>query len=248
MATVLSKPQFVTGNATVINTGDELIVSITIANLGAETASNVFLTSATLGAARRISPQNFPVFIGNLQTEASGSLGAKFRLDGLTVGQKYLFTARGTYDAGATLGFAVSRYLTVPAAAPYATPILKAHLSVALNNATWTYTIFNDEPLGSSLYIAAFHLDVAAPVSVTRSPPGWQAESDAISYAGWISTDDSPPFPTHLPPQQSLGGFEIQSPTARSESTSYSLVSWDHARNDAGPVGLDTVLSPSRSR
>jgi len=237
-----SKPQIGTGNATVINTGEEVIVSITVTNIGSETASKVFLTGATLGAARRISPQNFPVYIGNLTNEGSGSIGARFSTTGLTPGQQYLLTLRGTYEAGGTLGFVVNRYVMIPQPAPYATPRLRSHVNVLLNNATWTYTIFNDEPLGSSLYIAAFHLDIVAPTTVTGTPHGWQSESDLMTYVGWISGD------AHVAPQQALGGFEIQSPTGRSESTSYSLISWDHAANNAGPVGLDSVLSPSRAR
>ncbi|WP_219135280.1 hypothetical protein [Janthinobacterium sp. UMAB-60] len=162
-----SKPQIGTGNATVINTGEEVIVSITVANIGNETASKVFLTGATLGAARRISPQNFPVYIGSLTNEGSGSIGARFSHTGLTPGQQYLLTLRGTYEAGGTLGFVVNRYVMIPQPAPYASPRLRSHVNVLLNNATWTYTIFNDEPLGSSLYIAAFHLDIAASAAVT---------------------------------------------------------------------------------
>lgn len=237
-----SKPQLITGNATVLNTGEEIIVSLTIANTGDDAALNVYLTGATLGAARRISPQNFPVYIGSLQREGSGSIGTRFSNTGLVPGQQYLLTLRGTYQAGGTLGFVVNRYLRIPEPAPYASPRLRSHVNVLLNNATWTYTIFNDEPLGSPLYIAAFHLDIVAPTTVTGTPPGWQSESDLMTYVGWISEN------AHVGPQQSLGGFEIQSPTGRSESTAYSLISWDHTLNDAGPVGLDTVLSPSRAR
>lgn len=237
-----SKPQLISGGATVINTGEELIVSLSLSNMGADPASKVFLTGATLGTARRISPQNFPVYIGNLYQEGSSSIGARFSSSALTVGQQYLLTLRGTYEAGGTQGFVINRYLKIPVAAPYATPRLRSHVNVVLNNATWSYTVFNDEPLGSSLYIAAFHLDIAAPTTVTGSPAGWQSQSDLMTYAGWIAED------AHIAPQQSLAGFEIQSPTALSESTSYSLISWDHARDAAGPVGLDTVLSPSRAR
>lgn len=240
MATAPAKPQLTTGNATVLNTGDELIVSVTVANLGTAPAAKVVLTGATLGAARRLSPQNFPVYIGDLQTEASNHIGARFSTSGLATGQQYLLTLRGTYQAGGTQGFAVNRYLTIPAAAPYITPRLRSHVSVVLGNATWTYTVHNDEPAGSPLYIAAFHLDIVAPATVTGTPPDWQAESDLMTYAGWIAAD------AHIAPQQSLGGFEIQSPTARSESTAYSLISWDHSRDLAGPVGLDAVLSPAR--
>jgi hypothetical protein len=237
-----SKPQLISGGATVINTGEELIVSLTLTNMGSEPASKVFLTGATLGPARRLSPQNFPVYVGNLQNEGSGSIGARFSSTGLNSGQQYLLTLRGTYEAGSTLGFAINRYLAIPPPAPYATPRLRAHVGVLLNNATWIYTIFNDEPPGSPLHIAAFHLDIAAPVTVTGSAPNWEPESDLMTYAGWIAAD------AHIAPQQSLGGFEIQSPTARSEATPYSLISWDHTRNEAGPVWLDTVLSPSRAR
>ncbi|WP_343732278.1 hypothetical protein [Duganella sp.] len=236
-----SKPQLITGNATVINTGEEIILSLIVANVGGERAGKVFLTGATLGAARRLSPQHFPVFIGNLGNEGSGSIGTRFSAAGLAPGQQVLLTLRGTYQAGGTLGFVINRYLKIPAPAPYASPRLRAHVNVVLNNATWTYTLFNDEPPGSPLYIAAFHLDLVAPTTLTASPPGWQPQTDLMSYAAWAAAE------AHIGPQQSLGGFEIQSPTARSEATAYSLISWDHARDEAGPVWLDTVLSPARA-
>ena len=244
MATKLSAAQLVTGNAVVINTGDELIVSITLSNIGGEPADKIYLTGATLAMARRLSPQNFPVFIGNLPSEASSIIGAKFASQGLAVGQKYLLTLRGVYGSGAAQGYAVSHYITIPPAQPYATQLLRAHVGVSLSNATWTYTVFNDEPVGSPLHIAAFHLDIVAPSTVTGTPPNWQADSDLTSYVGWLS--DAPS--AHIAPQQSLGGFQIQSATALSESTAYSLISWDPTRDQAGPVALDTVLSPSRAR
>lgn len=75
---------------------------------------------------------------------------SRFSSSALTVGQQYLLTLRGTYEAGGTQGFVINRYLKIPVAAPYATPRLRSHVNVVLNNATWSYTVFNDEPLGSS--------------------------------------------------------------------------------------------------
>ena len=246
MATAVNPINIISGEPSVTNNGTELLLSVPISNIGSALAPSIFVTSVTVGGAKRTSPQDFPIFVGSLAGGSTGNLNARFLVQGMNVGQKYLLTVRGTYGKNPVLGFALNRYITIRAVTAFPIRLLKSHVGVAVQPATWSFTIYNDEPTGSSLYIAAFSVDIVAPVAVTKSPPGWQMDTDYSTYVGWISTDQNLPFSGHVAPGMSLGGFEIQSATPRSESTSYVLTSWDHTTLQAGPVGIDTVLTPGR--
>jgi len=243
MATVLTTPQIVSGNPSLTNTGEDLTVSVPVTNLGQTTANRVYITDITLGTVPRITPKNFPVYIGNLAFESLGNVGARFDARGLAVGSRQLLTIRGTYDRSPVIAFAISRYITIPVVEPAPVVTLRSHVGVALGPATWSYTVYNDEPGGSTLDIVAFHLDVVAPIGLITAPPGWIAETDNLTYVAWIASDVSTP---RVKAGASLSGFSIQSATTRSESTSFSLMSWNSATDTAGPVGIDTVLSPMR--
>lgn len=243
MATVLTKPQIISATPSMTNTGSDLTISVPVTNLGQITATRVYITEISLGAVPRITPTNFPVSIGNLAFESLGNVNAKFDARGLVVGSRQLLTIRGSYDRDPAIAFTISRYINVPAVEAAPAISLRSHVGVALGTATWAYIVFNDEPGGSALDIVAFHLDVVAPVGLITSPPGWNVETDNLTYVGWITADDSVP---RIKPGASLSGFAIQSATARSESTPLSLISWNRQTNMAGPVGLDTVLSPMR--
>ena len=243
MATVLTKPQIISANPSTTNTGADLTISVPVTNLGQTTANRVYITDISLGIVPRITPKNFPVSIGNLAFESLGNVNAKFDARGLAVGSRQLLTIRGTYNRNPAVAFTISRYINVPAAQAAPVVTLASHVGVALGPANWAYTVFNDEPAGSALDIVAFHLDVVAPIGLITSPPGWNAETDNLTYVAWITTDESVP---RIQPGASLSGFAIQSATARSESTPLSLISWNRQTNSAGPVGLDTVLSPMR--
>lgn len=246
MADTAIKASLVTNDPNLFFSGAELAISIPVSNVGDGTADQVFVTAITLGTATRTSPAQFPVYVGSLAPGATGAVNARFDGRLMAAGQRYLLTIRGTFGKPA-LGFTVSRYVQVPPAEPFPVTLLRSHVSVLVEPAQWSYTLYNDEASGSALYIAAFSLDIVAPISVLASPPGWQVESDFISYVGWFATDTAAPFPNHVAPGASLGGFRIQSATARSESTSYLLGSLDHGTAKAGIVGMDVVLSPARA-
>ena len=249
MVTVVTPaPKLVGAEATVINTGSEFFVSMPLSNAGVVMAPNVFVTGMTLGTSQRISPQLFPVFIGQLAAGNSGVTRARFRAVGLVPGLRLLLTVRGTYGSrSAQQGFVVNRYVTVPPITALPVTLLRARIQATVQPAVWNYTLFNDEPAGSPHRLAALSITVAAPVSVTGTPSGWVAETDNISYVGWLSADEQLPYPSHVAPGASLGGFQIQSPTALSESTSCVINAWRHDTDAAGLVMTDLVATPRRA-
>jgi len=249
MVTVVTPaPKLVGAEASVINTGSEFFVSMPLSNAGAEMAPKVFITGITLGAAQRISPQLFPVYVGQLAAGNSGVARARFRTAGLAPGQRLLLTVRGTYGSGsAQFGFVVNRYVTVPPITALPVILLRARIQATLQSAVWRYTLFNDEPTGSPHHLAALSITVAAPVSVTGTPQGWVAETDNFTYVGWLAIDEQLPYPSHVAPGASLGGFEIQSPTALSESTSCVINAWRHDTDAAGLIMTDLVATPRRA-
>jgi hypothetical protein len=248
MATIVLSPQLTGAAPTLINTGTSLYVSLPISNSGAAPAPTVFATSITLGTAPRKSPQVLPVFVGDLAIGGTGSLNAQFDSSRLVIGQQYLLTVRGSYGPKyAKQGFTINRYVSVPSAKPFPTPLLGAHLQASIGTATWEYTLFNDEPSGSPQYLFGFSLTIVSPVSVTGTPPGWAFETDNLTYVGWFAEDISMPYPNQLAPGRSLGGFQLQSATSQSESTSYVITSWRHDIDDAGLVSPGAVASPGRA-
>ena len=124
--------------------------------------------------------------------------------------------------------------------------LLGARLDVAVSGGSWNYTVRNFELPSSTLYIATFSIDIATPVTVTSTPPGWDVETDNTSYVLWFSTDVSQPYPSHIAPGVSLGGFQLNSVKTSSESTHYVITSWNHTTDSVGPVYHDMVLTPSR--
>jgi hypothetical protein len=242
-------PRFNTASPGVLSSenANELTVSLPILNIGTADAANMTVTNITLGSAGRLSPAGLPWFIGDLGVGGSVSVTARFDSSGLIVGGRYLMTVQGTYEAdNATFGFAVNRFIVIPAVSPPDVLYLKAHVTVSTESGTWSYSIFNDEALKSSQFIAAFSLDVVTPFAVTGTPTGWQVETDNLSYVLWFAADEQLPYKHHIPPGESLEGFQIQSTSNGSESTAYIVTAWDHQSNDAGLVSPDVVLSPSR--
>ena len=249
MTTVINPaPKLLGAEATVINTGTEFFVSMPLSNVGEVMAPNVFITGITLGTLQRISPQLFPVYIGPLASGNSGATNVRFRSSGLVPGQRLLLTVRGTYGTrGVLQGFVVNRYVTVPPISSYPVTLLRARIQALVQPAVWSYTLFNDEPSGSPHYLTALSITIAAPIAVTGTPLGWVADTDSMTYVGWIATDEQLPYPSHVAPGASLGGFQIQSPTALSESTSCVINAWRHDTDAAGLLVSDFVATPGRA-
>lgn len=247
MLLLAQAPRFATGTPDVLNSENRVSFALPLLNIGTGTAANVQITSITLGAATRLSPP-LPVFLGDLGVDNAVSANARFNGSGLTVGGRYLITVRGTYQSGgATFGFTVNRYIVIPPPVEPPVRLLKARVEVAAAAGVWSYTLFNDEAPDSSQFINAFSLDIVAPVTVTGTPEGWDVLTDNASFVLWFATDQEAPYPQHIAPGASLGGFVIQSPRINSETTGVSITSWDHQNDQAGLVALDASLSPSRA-
>lgn len=247
MAALSPTPSFITFTPTLINTGTRLYVHQSVGNVGAATAHKMTVSGITLGTATRISPAAFPLVLGDLGPSNNISVAARFSLQGLAPGAKVLLIIRGTYQhANVTLGFAVNRFIVVPPLTTQSDPLLNARIAVAVAPSQWTYTAYNDEPAGSAANIAAVSLTVVSPVTVTGTPPGWAFKSDFSSYVLWYVPEVDGNIVGGIPPGQSLGGFQLQSSSTASESTSCVLASWLPASAEAGLTFPDVVLSPAR--
>lgn len=106
-----------------------------------------------------------------------------------------------------------------------------------------TYTLFNDEAVGSPNYINTLNLEPRVPFTVTASPPGWTADTDNSVFVLWYSTAQS----FDIPPGGTLTGFIITSQTDVVNPTPVTITSWNHTSNAAGPVlvGAVKTLAPT---
>lgn len=240
-------PAFSTYSPSVINTGARIYVSIPMGNTGTALAPNVWITGAVLGSARRLSPAVVRLSVGDLEVGNNFNVNLIFDGAGLVVGTRYLLTIRGTYaSGGGTLGIALNRPILIPAVS--ALPILQLNAAGAVEVGvnSWFYTLTNNEAPGSSLYIATFSLDIAAPITVTGSPPGWIPQTDSSTYVGWYADDSAgAPYPNQIAPGSSLSGFQISSAATLSQSTAFILTSWDHQLDRPGRLFSDYISAPS---
>lgn len=245
MATLSTSVRVVLGTPSMQHAAGVLTLSIPVLNAGEVALSSFECTEVTLGAVPRTSPSVLPLHLGNLGPRNTATVLAKF--SGATPGTRLLLTVRGSYRVnGVSYGLTLSRFLTVP---PVTAPLvltLRARVVASVGNAVWNYTIRNEEPAGSHQHVASFSLQVAAPVAVTGTPPGWRAETDNASYVLWVSDDFAPPYATHIAPGQSLAGFQLTCPRPASEAGPYSLVAWDHAADDAGLAMAEYTSTPRR--
>jgi len=240
-------PRFSTAAPGLLNSDGELTISLPLLNIGTADATNVKVTKISLGSAARTSPAGLPLPVGDVPFNGTSSISPRFSTAGLIVGGKYLLTVQGTYEANnITSGFAVNRYIVLPAPSQAPVLYLKAHVEVTVQPGVWTYTIFNDEPPGSSQFIALLSLEVGSPFTVTGVPDGWEVETNNVSYGLWVASDQQSPYPHHIAPGGSLGGFQIQSLQNKSESLPYILTAWNHQSNQAGLVSPDVVFSPAK--
>ncbi len=239
--------KLITAQPNIINTGSILYISLPIINVGHDAAANVFISKISLEIVPLLTPQVFPIYLGNLSYQNMNSVNVQFSAINIFPNQKYLLNVRGFYgERTSPIGFSVNRYVTIPAQTAYPVDMLKAHIDVKLDPMTWSYTIFNDEPNDSQQCIFAVSLKLVAPVTVTGIPSGWNVETDNLTYVGWYSEDTSKPYPSHVRPGDSLSGFQLKSTATDSESTGCLLISW---KKDTDEVGLGIpvyVATPRR--
>jgi PEP-CTERM motif len=126
-----------------------------------------------------------------------------------------------------------------------AAPLFLSNVSVTAGPPVWSYTVVNDEPLGSPDYVYAFTLAVSAPVTVIGTPAGWDDQTDGASFVSWFNTDAALPYPHDIAPGNSLSGFQISSSALYSQSLSFTVSDWDHSLDQPGPTFSDITLAPS---
>ena len=246
---VAPAPSFSTRTPEVLNTGKVLSFSIRVLNTGSGPAQNVIITDIALGSAVRVNPV-LPLALGDLAVDNVTAVNAGFSVDGLIVGNKYLVTVRGTYESENKIhGLALNRYIVVPVPSTPPVAFLAAHVHVDIDQVqdTWTYTVSNDEPVGSPRFVNAISLDMVAPFNVTDTPAGWAVQTDNFSYVLWYAADQALPYPHHIAPGAFLGRFQIQSARRNSESKPFSITSWNHQTNQADLTALGTILAPART-
>lgn len=248
MATVANAVQVIMGDLGMENYEGEFRVAIPITNVGSVSLSNLKCTEIRFGNAAIINPAPaIPVHLGALGAHGVTSIVARFSTAGLAVGSKYLLSVRGSYQVqGVTYGLLLNRYVSLPAPALPEQTRLRARVQTRLTQNYWTYELINDEPAGSQQWLASFSLQIAAPVAVTGTPPGWSVESDLISYVLWTAMGLVPPYADQVKPGQSLSGFQLMSATKLSESLPCTVVAWDQINDTGGRVVGNYLPTPSR--
>lgn len=245
MATLSTSVRVVMGAPSLRHEDGVLTVAVPILNAGDVTLEALACTDIGLGTAARISPPVFPLHLGAVGPRNTVTALGKFT--GAVPGTQLMVRIRGTYRVqGVEYGLSLSRFVVVPPSTGPVLPTLRAKVRATTAHATWDYTIVNEEPAGSRQHVASFSLQVAAPVTVTGTPPGWRAETDNATYVLWVSEDATPPYASHVAPGRSLAGFQLTSPRTGSEAGPYSLVAWNHAVDDAGLVVAEYTLTPRR--
>lgn len=246
---VVQNPSFSTKAPDVLNIGQTFSFSLPVLNIGQVLASNIVISDIDFGPAARVGPV-LPLSLGDLAVDNVLAVNGLFSAGDLVVGQRYLATIRGTYGVGdATYGLVLNRYITVPPAISSPVALLAAHISLVFDPLakTWTYKVFNDEDNGSPRFINAISLDVNAPFLVTGTPVGWGVDTDNLSFVLWRALDQVIPYPHHIPPGRSLGGFQIQSPADGSTSMGFVTTSWNHQTDQADLVAPGSALAPSQT-
>lgn len=248
MATLATPVKVILGDPGTENYEGEFRIAIAIMNVGSTSLSNLKCTEIKFGSARIINPApGIPLNLGALGAHGVTSIAARFSNQGLVVGAKYLLSVRGSYQVdGTTFGLLLNQYVSFPAQSLPEQVRLRARVETLVSPNYWNYLLFNDEPAGSSQWLASFSLQIAAPIAITGTPPGWTVESDLISYVLWTANDLAPPYLHQIQPGLSLGGFQIMCARKFSESLPCTVVAWDQGNDTGGRVVGNYILTPSR--
>jgi hypothetical protein len=229
------------------NVGGQVFLNLHIMNVGEFPLEMMHITGIALDGAPRHSPPGFPLVVGRIGAGGVGHATARFSAAPLAVGSKYLLSVSGHYTvSGVAYGLNLNRYVQIPPVGMAAVPGLRARLLSSTSTNYWDYTLFNDEPPASAQHIVSFSLAVAAPVTVSATPPGWAVDTDSHSFVLWYALDAAPPYPRHVAPGQSLAGFRLMAAGTRSEATPALLSAWDHASDAGGLVFAEYAMTPYR--
>jgi hypothetical protein len=122
---------------------------------------------------------------------------------------------------------------------------LLSHATVDITGQTYSYTLFNDEALGSSSFLTSFTLAADSPFTVTNVPNGWTYDTDNATYIYWHNADSALPYLHDVAPGTSLSGFTITSTaTSDPEQNFLEITSWNHTTDMFGPTFRSEILTP----
>jgi len=107
----------------------------------------------------------------------------------------------------------------------------------------WDYTLTNLESATSNNWLTDFYLPINAPITDIQTSNGWQIDSDNSTFIHW-SNIEALPYPDDIAPGSSAFGFSFNSVSTGS-LVQYTLSSWDHGVDAAGPYTTGSVLAPS---
>lgn len=219
------------------NVDGQIHLLVPVVNVGDAALSALEVRAVRLGGAARLGPVAFPVVLGMLEGRSAASFAVRFSAAGLAVGRRYLLALTVSYaSGGAVHGLQLNRYVRIPAPTVPMTAVLHARVTTVLAQNTWRYTLHNDEPADSGLYVSSLAMMVSAPVMITGTPPGWRGETDGISYVFWRAADYLHPYPNHLMPGGELAGFRLASPYTASQASAAAVSSWNHSLDAVGPL------------
>ena len=125
---------------------------------------------------------------------------------------------------------------------------LQSHAEVQITGSSFAYTIFNDEAVGTDLFLYGFTLIAHAPFDVTQTPVNWEYTTDNLTYIDWINEDPNFPSNYDVAPGASLAGFVLNA-TIPVEAIlqPYTIQASDHTTGNNGSITDPSVqvLSPS---
>ena len=120
---------------------------------------------------------------------------------------------------------------------------LQATATTSVTSAgVWNYTFTNSEPTSSGNYLTDFYLPISAPITNVQTANGWTVDTDYTNFIQWSNTEPEP-FPNDIEPGLSVSGFSFTSVTTGTQ-VQYTLASWDHSADAAGPDAHGTILAP----
>jgi hypothetical protein len=117
---------------------------------------------------------------------------------------------------------------------------LNASVALDQSGTTWNYTLTNNEPSSSGNQITTFYLPVGWSVSDVLAPADWDVNTDGSHFILWANVGDPA---NDIAPGTSLSGFSFNSDGPPGQ-VPYTLLSWDHITQSAGPPGSSLVVAP----
>ena len=117
---------------------------------------------------------------------------------------------------------------------------LRARIETSAAGNIWTYSLINDEPLGSPNYLNTLNIEPRATFTVSGTPTGWLRYGTGGSSVLWYAS--APEF--DIAPAATLAGFVISGQAALANPTPCTITSGNHSTGSPGAVLLGGVWTP----